>query len=99
MDQWKSLSLELYRMWKTLSGVKLDDVAVIKHASAANVTLSRTWSSNVVNEGKVIVDDSDDEISRGQFSIRRSSGVNAVKLPKTTYDVVGEYNYSLGNGM
>ena len=40
-----------------------------------------------------MVDDSDDEISRGQFSIRRTSGVNTVKLPKTTYDVVNEYNW------
>jgi hypothetical protein len=87
---------ELYRMWKTLSGVKLDDVALVKHASAANVNLSRSWSSTSANAGQAVVDDSDDEISRGQFSIRRGSGVNAVKLPKNTYDVVAEYNYSIG---
>lgn len=86
---------ELYRMWKTLSGVRLDDVALSKHASSSGVNLSRSWSSTTPDVVQAVVDDSDDEISRGQFSIRRASGVNAVKLPKTVYDVVGEYNYSI----
>ena len=85
---------ELYRMWKTLSGVKLDDVAFSKHATSG-VNLSQSWSSTKANTAEAVVDDSDDEISRGQFSIRRTSGVNAVKLPKATYDVVNEYNYAI----
>ena len=41
------------------------------------VNLSQSWSSQS-NTAEAVVDDSDDEISRGQFSIRRTSGVNAV---------------------
>ena len=73
---------------------KLDDVAFSKHATSG-VNLSQSWSSTKANTAEAVVDDSDDEISRGQFSIRRTSGVNAVKLPKATYDVVNEYNYAI----
>ena len=75
-------------------GVKLDDVALSKHATSG-VNLSQSWSSTKANTAEAAIDDSDDEISRGQFSIRRTSGVNTVKLPKTTYDVVNEYNYAI----
>ena len=64
---------ELYRMWKTLSGVKLDDIALSKHATSG-VNLSQSWSSTKANSTEAAIDDSDDEISRGQFSIRRTSG-------------------------
>ena len=55
-------------MWKTLSGVELDDVAFSKHATSG-VNLSQSWSSTKANTAEAVVDDSDDEISEGNFQL------------------------------
>ena len=54
-------------MWKTLSGVKLDDIALSKHATSG-VNLSQSWSSTS-KFGEAAIDDSDDEnIRRAVFN-------------------------------